>query len=437
MQLTLGLNSKNRRVKLFLILALALFAIAVLSWAATNLFSTADLPTNEALTFPSAEQQIALYQNKLAQVPNNPYFLAQLGLAHLQQARETADAASYLQAEAAFIESLKHDPQQIDALVGQGVLALARHDFTQALEWAEQARAANPFRADVLGIIVDAQVELGRYEEAVASAQQMVDMKPGLASYSRISYIRELHGDIPGAIQAMQEAAEAGLPGEEGTLWAMYQLGTLYFNAGQLEQAEAIYRQALQFQPDYPYALAGIGRIQAAEGSYNAAIAILEPLAIRLPLPQFVIQLGDVYQRTGQHEKAQQQYDLVRVIQQLNAGSGMNVDLELALFEADYGSPAAALTQAQAAYNARPSIHAADVLAWALYQNGRYEEAHTYSQEALRLGTRDALLHFHAGLIAHQLGQTAEAQHHLTQALTINPAFSLHYAETAVELTTK
>jgi tetratricopeptide (TPR) repeat protein len=436
MPLTLGFSSKKRRAQLFLVFALVIFGIAVLGWAVANLFNSADSSTTTgAAAFPSAEQQIAMYQSKLAQVPGNSYFLAQLGLAYLQQVRETADAATYLQAEAAFNEALKHDPQQIDALVGQGVLALARHDFIGALEWAEQARVANPFRSDVLGIMVDAQVELGRYEEAVASAQQMVDMKPGLASYSRVSYIRELDGDVPGAIEAMQAAAEAGLPGEEGTLWAMYQLGTLYFNAGEWGRAAAVYENALQFRPNYPYALAGIARVEAAEGNYSAAAAILEPLAARLPLPQFVVLLGDVYWRTGQFEKAQQQYDLVRVIQQLNAGSGMNVDLELALFEADYGDPAAALTQAQAAYEARPSIYAADVLAWALYQNGRYEEAYTYSQEGLRLGTRDAMLFFHAGMIARELGKTAEAEQYLNEALAVNPAFSLKYGETAVELT--
>ena len=100
----------------------------------------------------------------------------------------------YGQAEMAFNEALKRDSQNVDALVGQGILALARHDFEGALRWAEQARALNPDRAQILGVIVDAQVELGRYEEAMASAQAMDSLRPGLTSYSRISYLRELHG---------------------------------------------------------------------------------------------------------------------------------------------------------------------------------------------------------------------------------------------------
>jgi tetratricopeptide (TPR) repeat protein len=433
MPLTFGLETKKNRVQLLLIVALIIFGLAVLSWATTRFLNTADssaaLSAAPTVASVTTEQQIANFQSQLAQVPDNPYFLAQLGLAYLQQVRETADAAAYLQAEAAFNEALRHDPQQIDALVGQGILALARHDFIQALEWAEKAQAVNPFRADILGIIVDAQVELGRYDEAVASAQEMVDRKPGLASYSRVSYVRELHGDVPGAIEAMQAAAQAGLPGAEGTLWAMYQLGTLHFNAGEWEQAAAVYQRIIEIQPSYPYALAGLAKIETAEGDYKTAIALMEPLAARLPLPQFVIQLGDLYWKVGQPEKAQQQYDLIQAIQQLNAASGMNVDLELALFEADYGDPAAALTQAQAAYEARPSIHAADVLGWALYQNGRYDEAYPYSQEALRLGTQDAALFYHAGIIAGALGKTGEAEQLLSQAQTTNPAFSLRYTQ--------
>lgn len=431
MPLTPGFMRTKNRSQILLIFALVVFGLAALGWAAAYFVAPAvsNSGSGNTIVEPSTEQQIAEYQSQLAQLPDNPYFLAQLGLAYLQQVRETADASQYLQAEATFEAALTHDPEQIDALVGQGVLALARHDFVGALEWARKARAVNPFRSDVLGIMVDAQVELGRYEEAAATAQQMVDMKPDLASYSRVSYIRELHGDVPGAIEAMQAAAEAGLPGAEGTLWAMYQLGTLHFNTGQWEEATAVFQSALQMKPDYAYAQAGLAKIMAAQGDFSSAIGIMEPLAIRLPLPQFVIQLGDLYWKTGQEQKAQQQYDLVRVIQQLNSNSGMNVDLELALFEADYGDPEAALAQAQAAYEARPSIHAADVLAWALYQNGRYEEAYKYSQEALRLGTRDANLFFHAGKIALELGKTAEGKAHLDEAVGINPGFSIRYAE--------
>jgi tetratricopeptide (TPR) repeat protein len=263
----------------------------------------------------------------------------------------------------------------------------------------------------------------------------MIETRPELASYSRVSYQYELHGDTAGAIAAMEMAVDSGLPADESTLWAQTQLGHLYFNSGDLTQAEQTYRRTLQLRPDYIYAQAGLARARAAQGRYDEAIASYQKIVERLPLPEFVIALGELYDVTGQPVKARQQYDLVQAIQQLNAGAGMNVDLEMALFNADYETdPAQALRQARAAYLERPSIYGADTLAWALYRAGQYTGAQKCSQEALRLGTRDAMLHYHAGMIAYALKDLAAAREHLEQALAINPNFSLRYAPQAQTL---
>jgi len=357
---------------------------------------------------------------------------ASLGLAYLQLVRETADTSLYGRAEKALDEALALEPEHVDALVGQGLLALTRHDFQAALAYGEQARALYPYRAAAVGILVDAHVELGRYPEAVALADDMVYLRPDQASYSRVSYLRELHGDTAGAIEAMRLAAETGLASDEGTLWSQVQLGHLYFNSGNFAQAERAYRQALFFRPDYPYALAGLARLDAARGDYYDAIAIYATLVERLPLPEFVIVLGELYEVTGQTDEASRQYDLVRAIQQLNAEAGVNVDLELALFDADHGVDAGqAVERARAAYGRRPTIYAADALAWSLYRAGDYAAAWSYTREALRLGTQDALLHYHAGMIALALGDGASARRHLNAALTLNPTFSVLHAERA------
>lgn len=397
-----------------------------------------------------AESTILTLQNRIRLNPDDTVAYAQLGLALLQRVRETGDPSLYTRAELAFSEALERDPQHLDALIGQGLLALARHQFTEALAWGEQARALNPFRAQVYGIIGDAQVELGQYEAATATIQKMVDTRPDLSSYSRVSYLRELYGDVPGAIEAMERAiAAAGTFSTESALWTQVQLGHLYFNSGNLQQAEATYTQALRFRPDYIYAFAGIARVRAAQGKYQEAIGYYRQVIERLPLPEFVIALGELYEVTGQAEEATLQYDLVRVMQQLNASAGVDVDLELALFEVDHGAdPVRALQQARAAYARRPSIYAADTLAWALYHNGQYDQARAYSLEALRLGSRDAMLHYHAGMIAYALSEMpsgtpegisevqnlAAARAHLQEALSINPAFSVRYAPQAQAL---
>lgn len=380
----------------------------------------------------STQEVISKLETRLQQNPDDTYAYAELGLGLLQQVRESGDMALYARAGKAFDAALARDPQQLDALVGQGVLALALHDFRGALEWADKAWAINPFRAQILGIMVDGQVELGRYDEAVQTLQKMVDLRPDLDSYSRVSYLRELYGDVDGAITAMQSAVQTALPGSESWAWTLTHLGHLYFNRGELKEAAAIYDQVLAAKANYPYALGGKARVAAAQGNTTAAIELYNQITARLPLPEFIIALGELYEATGQPEAARQQYDLVGVIQQLNAAAGMNVDLEMALFAASHGhDAAAAVQQARSAYAERPTIYAADTLAWALYQQGEYQEAWQFSQEALRLNTKDALLHFHAGMIADKLGDTAAAQTHLQTTLAINPHFSPLYAPVA------
>lgn len=230
----------------------------------------------------------------------------------------------------------------------------------------------------------------------------------------------------------MRSAMNAGAPGSEPWLWSAVHLGNLYFNRGDLDAAEAIYRQALAFNADYPFAQAGQARVAAARGNTQAAIDAYAGIVARLPLPEFAIALGELYEAAGGMPQANTQYDLVRTIQQLNEAAGMNVDLEMALFNAE---PAAALAQARAAYAARPTIYGADTLAWTLYRAGKYEEAWRFSAEARRLGTQDALLTYHAGMIALILDDYAQAHRLLETALAQNPYFStLHAADAQAAL---
>jgi tetratricopeptide (TPR) repeat protein len=422
--------SSKRRPLMFLAVAALTLLISLATRAVHERFTPK--PNQPAAVELGSQEGINQVEAQLQRSPDDAESYALLGQGLLQQVRETGDVTLYARADQAFSEALKRDPQLLDGLVGRGILALAMHDFKGALSWAEQAWALNQFRAQTLGVKVDGFVELGRYDEAVATLQQMVDLRPDVASYTRISYLRELHGEVDGAIEAMSMATSMVVPGTEQWLWSTVQLGNLYWNNGRLAEAEQGYRQALQLRDDYPYALAGLARVQAAQGDFAAAIAAFEQLVKRLPLPEFVVTLGELYEVSGQPDLARQQYDLVRTMQKLNAASGMNVDLELATFEVNHGAdPATALAQAQAAYAERPTIFAADTLGWAYYRTDDLSKAEHYSREALRLNTQDALLHFHAGMIAAAQGDTTAAQTDLRRALAVNPTFSLLYAPQA------
>ena len=359
-----------------------------------------------------------------------------LGQAYVQKARESGDPSWYPKAETLFLQALEIDKDNVEAMVGLGTLELARHQFAAALEWGERAKAADQSAAPVYGVIGDAQTELGRYDEALATIQTMIDLRPDLRSYARVSYVRELMGDREGAIAAMEQAVTAGAGYAENVAWVRVQLGNLRFDGGDLDGAGRDYAAALAAVPDYAPALAGQGKVAAAEGDFERAAAVYGQAVRAIPLPEFLAAYGDVLTAAGRTEEAATQFALVEAIQQLYAASGVEIDLELALFTADHGAAEdlpRAVERARAAVAARPSIFAYDTLAWTLYRSGDLNGAAAASEQARRLGTRHALLEFHAGMIAAARGDRAEAISLLEGALALNPYFSVRYAPEARE----
>jgi tetratricopeptide (TPR) repeat protein len=432
-------NRSFYRIMMFGLIAMLMIAA---SWWFT--FSRNKVPSFELDSFAadtasrtsaSIDGQVQSLQAQLRSHPNDWQSYSQLGLAYLQKARETGDPTYYQKIEGALDQALSLRPDDYTSISAMGALALARHDFSAALEWGKKAQQINPDRTYAYGVIADAQVELGHYEEAIDTLQSMVDLRPDMSSYSRISYIRELHGDMDGALEMMQLAVDSGTPNAESTAWVRTQLANLYFNRGDLKQAELEYQLTLQNRPNYVYALAGLGRVRAAQGSLEEAIEYLNQAVAIMPLPEFVITLGDLCQASGQQEDAERQYQLVAAIETLYRANGVDLDMEIALFNADHDkNMTETVALARKAYANRPSIHGADALAWALYKSGNYADvadAQTYMEEALKLGTKDSLKLFHAGMIALQLGEKTQAREYLEQALAINPHFSILYTEEA------
>ena len=437
---TMQILTQNRLLNRLVLLVFVTALIIVTSWRLTSTQGLSSrledayvyLADSASRTSASTDKLIQSLQERLRANPNDWQSYSQLGLAYLQKARETGDPTYYLKTEEALDKALSFQADDYASISAKGALALARHDFSAALEWGEKARQINPDRTYAYGVIADAQVELGRYTEAIETLQTMVNLRPDMSSYSRISYIRELHGDLEGAREVMQLAVDSGTPNAESTAWVRTQLANLHFNNGDLEQAELAYQLTLQNRPDYVYALAGLGRVRAAQGNMEDAIELLKQAVRIMPLPEFVITLGDLYLAAGQQEAADQQYQLVAAIETLHRANGVDMDMEIALFNADHDkNMTETVALARKAYANRPGIHGADALAWALYKTGNYEEARTYAVEALKLGTKDSLKLFHAGMIALELGDKEQARQYLEEALSINPHFSLLYAEEA------
>jgi tetratricopeptide (TPR) repeat protein len=358
--------------------------------------------------------------------------LDQRGNAFAQRARVTGDASFLARAEAAYRRALHFAPDDLPATIGLGSVALSRHEFRHALELGQRAVRLSPSTAGGYGVVGDAQVELGRYGTAFRTFNTMISLKPSVSSYARVSYARELLGDIPGAAQAMQYAVDASVGEPDALAWSHTQLGKLFWSYGRSVAAAREYREALTVRPGYVFALDALAQVEAARGQMRNAISLARRASEVMPLPQFVADLGDLLSRAGDAAAARRQYALVAVIARLQRARGVNVDLETALFDVDHGVRLAqTVALARIARAARPSIDGDDVLAWALARNGRCAAALPYSQHALHLGTLDATKFFHRGMIERCLGHPRAARAWFRRALDLNPHFSLIWAPLA------
>lgn len=366
---------------------------------------------------------IATTQTKLRTQPRNWLLWGDLGAAYVQEGRITADPTYYPKAEIALRRSLSLNPRNDRAMSSMAALAAARHDFAGALRWSRRATAINRASADGFAVMSDALNELGRYDAAGRALQQAVDFKPGLSTFTRVSYLRELHGDVPGAIAVMQRAKQDAFSPAD-VAFCDYYLGLLAFNTGDLSGARRYFEEGIRADSSYAPLFAGRAKVAAAQGRVDAAVADYTTAVTRFPSPSFLIEFGDYLRSVDRPADARQQYAVVALENRLLRANGVNQDLEVTVFQAEHGNPTAAVAAGRAEWDRRHSIIVADALGWALHAIGNDRAALRYARFATHLGYRDALYYFHLGIIEKSLGQSAAARRHLGLALRINPHFS-------------
>ncbi|MFE3111462.1 tetratricopeptide repeat protein [Kitasatospora indigofera] len=368
-------------------------------------------------------------QQHLKAAPGDAVAMASLGLAYVQQAKITADPSYYPMAEAVLTESLAAEPaENFTAMACMAALEAARHDFTAALDWSQKAIAVNPDSSTLYGTLADAYTQLGRYPESFEAVQRMVDLKPGTPSLARASYTWELRGDTAAATATMKRALDdANTPADRS--FTLYHLSQLALDSGDPTTALAHAEAGLRAAPGTASLLEVKAKAEAARGDSADAVADLQRAVTQVPQPEYVLELGELLQSVGRTTEAEQQYQVFRAQQKLFAANDVALDTDAALFEADHGDPRAALAIAEQGLRTRPFLEMHDAYAWALHVNGRDQEALAQSDEALSLGTRNALFRYHRARILQGLGRVAEGRTELETAMAINPAFHpLHAA---------
>jgi tetratricopeptide (TPR) repeat protein len=364
---------------------------------------------------------IARLERRVATRANDAEGFALLGLAYQQRARETADPTFYPRSDEALRRALRLERDNFLAITGLASLAAARHRFAESLEVAKHARRLAPRSATVYGLLGDAYLELGRYEKAFTAFDRMAALRPSTLAYARVSYARELLGETEGAVEAMKMAVAAAGRGEP-VAWALVHLGNLYRATGDLAPAARAYREALAHVDGYAPALGGLARVSWWRGDLEKAARLFERALATTPVPEYAVGLGDVSAVLGRDNEAERAYARAEGLERAFAASGELNQLDTALFDLDHDREVVdALRRARIGYRFRPSIEGEHVLAWALYKNGRCDEARKHSIRALRLGTKDTGALLHRSFIEECLGNHTAARSFRSKALAVNP----------------
>ena len=373
--------------------------------------------------FENAAEAVDYYRAQLRRNPDSAEIRVRLAQALIQLAEEDGRETELIpEATERLAEALEIEPDHYYGQTIQASLYNKLHRFEDARDLSQKLLAQYPEHAYVHGTLIDALVELGEYDQAVEASDRLQSLRPGLPAYSRASYLRELHGDTEGAIEAMELAANADPRGHATRAWALYQLGNLYLGQAKPDTAASIFTGILSERPNFAPALTGLGHIALVRGDADEAVRLLEESRALRPMEVTDEVLVEAYTAAGDERKAEAAAQRVHRSLQAVREMGEIVDMEEADFLADRDEDLPrALRMAKEQVERRPGhLHANETYAWTLYKTGKAREAVPYIERAMRLGTGDAMVHYRAARIYQAAGQGGEAARHLRLALDGN-----------------
>jgi tetratricopeptide (TPR) repeat protein len=387
-----------------------------LAWAILPSLIPADLMS-------PAERAIADSNRAIQSNPNRFEAHNAHALALTRRARETAETAYYDKAESALKESFRLAPENFEGQRIRAWVLLGKHDFAAALELARTLNAKMPDDVLTYGLLADAHTELGNYEEAEKATQWMLDLRAGnIPGLTRASHLRELFGDIEGAIELMQAAYPRIPPNEvEDRAWILVQVAHLERSRGKLDAADTLLTEAFKLFPDYHYALAESGRLRAAQERYNEAVETFRKRFRAAPHPENLYEVANALEQAGRHKEAQEIWKDFEQRATAEMNSVDNCNRELVLFYTDHvRKPAEALRVAKIEFARRKDVLTLDAYAWALHANGQHAEARRHIERALAVGIRDPQFFYHAGRIALKSGDRLAARQYFEKCLEPN-----------------
>jgi tetratricopeptide (TPR) repeat protein len=413
-----------------------LTALLLMVMTALGACAETSTPSSDAKLSP-AERSVFQANRLIEKNPKNFEAYNALALALSRRARETSDVNYYTRAEEALRQSFAISPDNFDGARTQVWLLLGKHEFAAALEEARKLNKRMPDDVMTYGFLTDANAELGNYKDAETAAQMMLDLRPGnLPAMTRAAYLRELFGDVDGALELMNMALQSTAPSEvEDAAWILTQMAHLELSVGKTTEAEKNLEQALTLFPGYHYALGNLAKVRIQQKWYDEAVQLLQQRYQAASHAENLFDLAEALQLAGRSDDARRAFAEFEQKSLLETSRGDNSNRELIFYYADYAhEPLQALEVAKREFARRHDVYTLDSYAWALHVNGQDQEARKHIEEALTVGIRDAKLFRHAGEIALATGDRPAAEKYLRQSADLHATESWQAGVTLARL---
>ena len=381
----------------------------------------------------SFDQQVQFWEKRIARDPDDYLSPTRLGELLLKHARETGDLSANADAEKNFRLALKRNPEHYPAIVLLASACIAQHKFSDAFSRAEEAVKLKPDDAFSQTVLGDVCLELGKTPRAEEAYKKSLQLTPALATHSRMAYLFWIKGDVAASLQSYEAALEAGENGNASPAnlaWCHLQKGEFHFRTGDFQKTQAEYAAAAKILPDNYSVLEHLAELRAAQSQYDEAIALYQKVIVQTSRPEYMQALGDVFEfyRKSPEAKTWHEKALAGYLQAATNGTPHYYH-HLASFYCDSQTNAVeALKWARKDIEIRQNVFACDTLAWALYRNGKWDEAFEAAQKALAFGTKDSHMLLHASSIFSEAGKKKEAAGLIRQAMEINPRYNSFHA---------
>lgn len=374
------------------------------------------------------DADIALFERRIGEDPQSAADRARLGALYLRRAREMGNFADVIRAAEQAERSLALRESHNEATWGLlASVRLAQHDFTGALEAARALVAADSTNAVSRATEGEILLELGRYDEAAVRFASVERVPATLSLAPRLARWYEVTGRLDRAVlmarNALRLAQAADGVSAEQHAWFLMRAGDLEAKRGHTSAADLLFDSALAVNPGDYRVLASRARLAAQRGAWREAIAAGDS-AIGVQLePGTLGVLRDAWLALGDSGQAASYAAAMTASALAQPGA---IHRAWGLHLVNHGERLdEVLRRVRHELQSRRDVYGYDLEAWTLHAMGRHSAAATSMRQALRAGTEDAVLWYHAGMIALATGDSAGARLHLERALALNPTFGV------------